>query len=336
MPFVNQFVEHCSFIRHNGQYIVHSQVFPAATGAAPTPRAAPRAAARAWLARPMISTVGPTCGNGRSRCPSRPTTRCGAPAHRGDASARMTRCISASAPPASATSAWGSTASGTTHRRPGFQRDLLRPGTGGLQRRRPFPRAGREPGHVFIHRDDSPATPVPGHNFNTILCQGNGILNVGDETRIYHGRWRNAGQKAEDITAYYCAEVALATLPRDRWGAGAQPRRGTGAICSAPVTFPADSCELRLNADGGAGLSVDLLDERMQPIPGFSGGRIAGPDGLDCPVRWAGHAPAELAGQAVRVRVNLEQKAETRPRSVRDLHRKGKDDIRYRMTGRIL
>jgi len=59
---------------------------------------------------------------------------------------------------------------------------------------------------------------------------------------------------------------------------------------------------------------VDLLDERMQPIPGFSGGRLAGPDGLDCPVRWAGHAPAELAGQAVRVRVNLEQKAETRPR----------------------
>ena len=28
MPFVNQFVEHCSFIEHNGQYIVHSQVFP--------------------------------------------------------------------------------------------------------------------------------------------------------------------------------------------------------------------------------------------------------------------------------------------------------------------
>jgi hypothetical protein len=27
IPFVNQFVEHCSFIRHLGRYIVHSQVF---------------------------------------------------------------------------------------------------------------------------------------------------------------------------------------------------------------------------------------------------------------------------------------------------------------------
>jgi hypothetical protein len=28
IPFFNQFIEHCSFIRHNGRYIVHSQVFP--------------------------------------------------------------------------------------------------------------------------------------------------------------------------------------------------------------------------------------------------------------------------------------------------------------------
>ena len=28
LPFTNQFVEHCSFIRHNNQYIVHSQAFP--------------------------------------------------------------------------------------------------------------------------------------------------------------------------------------------------------------------------------------------------------------------------------------------------------------------
>ena len=48
-----------------------------------------------------------------------------------------------------------------------------------------FREPGAAPGQVYIHRDDSPATPAPGRNFHTILCQGNGILNVGDETRIY-------------------------------------------------------------------------------------------------------------------------------------------------------
>lgn len=68
----------------------------------------------------------------------------------------------------------------------------------------------REPvaGRPFISRHDAPATPVPGKSFPTILCQsGNGILNVGDETRIYFGRWLNA-----DYGEGYLGEVALATL----------------------------------------------------------------------------------------------------------------------------
>jgi hypothetical protein len=40
---------------------------------------------------------------------------------------------------------------------------------------------------------DSPVTPLPDRTCPTILCQANGILNVSKETRIYHGRWRNAG-----------------------------------------------------------------------------------------------------------------------------------------------
>ena len=177
-----------------------------------------------------------------------------------------------------------------------------------------FREPGVTPGQPFIHRDDSPATAVPGRTFNTILCQGNGILNVGDETRIYHGRWRNVGQKAEDMTEYR-GEVALATLPRDRWGAlGLNANEKWGTLCSAPITLPDTGGELSLNADGVAGLTVDLLDERFNPIPGFIGGVVNGPDGLDCPVCWQGHAPAVLAGQSVRIRVNLQQQAENLPR----------------------
>jgi len=98
----------------------------------------------------------------------------------------------------------------------------------------------------------------------------------------------------------------MATLPRDRWGAlGLNPGVETGTICSAPVTLPARGGALHLNADGVAGLVVDLLDERFNPMPGFAGGTAGGPDGLACPVRWAGHALAELGGKTVRLRVQL-------------------------------
>lgn len=165
----------------------------------------------------------------------------------------------------------------------------------------------REPvkGHRFLRRDHSPVTPVPGRDFNTVLCQANGILNVGDQTRIYHGRWRNVGQHAADLAAHYSAEVALATLPRDRWGAlGLNPGAGAGAVCSAPLTLPADP-ELRLNAEGVAGLEVDLLDPQLRPLPGFGAGRVAGPDGLECPVSWPGRSLAELGGRKVCLQVNL-------------------------------
>ncbi len=177
----------------------------------------------------------------------------------------------------------------------------------------------REPvkGHRFLRRNDSLVTPVPGYNFKTILCQANGILNVGDETRIYHGRWRNVGGfAADEVLKYYSGEVALATLPRDRWGAfGLTPGMSEGTICSAPLALPADTPALVLNADGVEGLTVDLLDERFRPIAGFSDGKVFGNvTGLDCRVEWSGRDLSELAGQTVRVQVKLVRTAEDRPR----------------------
>jgi hypothetical protein len=148
----------------------------------------------------------------------------------------------------------------------------------------------------------------------TILCQGNGILNVGDETRIYHGRWRNAGQKAEDVTAHYRAEVALATLPRDRWGGIAlEPAARTGAICSAALPLPRAPFAIRLNADGCRGMKVELLDERFQPLAGFSGddaGRVAADGGLDCPVAWPRGDLARRAGRPARIHLSLDRGAD--------------------------
>jgi hypothetical protein len=172
----------------------------------------------------------------------------------------------------------------------------------------------REPvkGHVFLHRDDSPPTNQAGIPHGRILCQGNGILNVGDETRIYHGRWANTA----DIKDYY-AEVALATLPRDRWGAlGLFPGATEGTVWSAPVTLPEKGCELALNADGASGVSVEVSGDRFDLIPAFSranAGKAAGPDGLDVPIRWTGKALAELGGQTVRFRFRLAKAPNAEP-----------------------
>lgn len=170
----------------------------------------------------------------------------------------------------------------------------------------------REPvkGHVWLHRDDSPPTVAAGVQHSRILCQGNGILNVGDQTLIYHGRWANTADVKD-----YTAEVALATLPRDRWGAlGLVPDAAEGSLCSDVLSLPASDCELRLNADGVAGLGVDLLDAQFKPLAGFVGGSVSGSDGLDCPVAWKDHALPELAGRQVRVRVRLQRLADQLPR----------------------
>ena len=300
LPFVKQFVEHCSLIRNRGQYIVHSQAFPGTEwSAAYTEGGA--AGGRSGTARASYDfDRWPDLWQWSFALPeSADPGRRGADkaydqVHLGVGAASFgSVCVGVYG-------LWHSQASGEDFGR--ITGDLgLVVSNDGIRFREPGP----TPGRVFVHRDDSPATPAPGRAFNTVLCQGNGILNVGDETRIYHGRWRNVGQKAAEVAAHYYAEVALATLPRDRWGhLGLNPGADRGALCSAPLEL-APASEVRINAEGTEGLSVDLLDERFRPIPGLADGRVDGPDGFDRPVRWAGAAAVLPGGGPVRVRVNM-------------------------------
>jgi hypothetical protein len=173
----------------------------------------------------------------------------------------------------------------------------------------------REPvkGHVFLHRDESPPVVPAGIRHARILCQGNGILNVGDETRIYHGRWANPA----DINDYH-AEVALAILPRDRWGAlGLFPDAAEGRVWSTPVTLPREGLELALNAEGADGIRVEIADEKFAPLAAFSGSQAGVPvarGGLKCRVRWPGRSPAELGGCTVRLGLTLKSAEGVEPR----------------------
>ena len=173
----------------------------------------------------------------------------------------------------------------------------------------------REPvkGHVFLSHQDSPATPLEGKNYPTVLCQSNGILNVGEETRIYHGRWRNAPYGLE-----YHAEVGLATLPRDRWGAlGLFGDKSEGWVWSVPVKLPSDGCVIFLNADFAHNINMEIADTRFNFLDDYSGansGRVTGGGGLDCPVSWPKGNLADLGGKTVRLRIRLKGEENKKPR----------------------
>ena len=179
----------------------------------------------------------------------------------------------------------------------------------------------REPvkGHVWLRGDES-AVNLPGAAHKMILCQGNGILNVGDETRIYHGRWANTANVDD-----YHAEIALATLPRDRWGAlGLFPDQAEGSVWSCPVTLPTERAlslskgvQVSLNADRACDMRVEIADERFTPLPPFSGDQSGASQvegGLECPVAWPQGNLAALAGQTVRFRVHVKRQGSVEPR----------------------
>lgn len=174
--------------------------------------------------------------------------------------------------------------------------------------------AFREPvkGHVYLSRSDSPLAPIPGVAYETVLCQGNGIITVGDETRIYHGRWRNSQDPR-----YQGSEVALATLPRDRWGAlGLFPDKEAGTVWSAPIAAKSNA-QIALNGDGVAGMKLEIADEHFNLIPQYSGtnaGTCPHPDGLHCPVEWPTANIEATAGKKIRLRLQLKRGKYAEPR----------------------
>jgi hypothetical protein len=172
-------------------------------------------------------------------------------------------------------------------------------------------------GHVFLSHQDSPVTPVPGKNYPTILVQANGIVNCDRETRLYHGRWRNVAYPSKEALDYW-GEVALATLPRDRWGAlGLAPGSDEGTVWSEPIRFPDAAAQLRLNADAADQMSVELADERFVPLPEFSGpkaGAARAKAGLDCPVTWPAGSLEAARGKIVRLRLQLRRTSQAAPR----------------------
>ena len=89
----------------------------------------------------------------------------------------------------------------------------------------------------------------------------------------------------------------LATLRRDGFGFLTNQKADAPAMCETS-SFSMDSdAKVYLNVDGvsaGAPLKVELLDERAQPVPGFSqdAAAIITVSGTRVPVNWRSPVPA--------------------------------------------
>ena len=304
----DQFLEQAGFFKHNGMYLVHGQALEMGEGGGPRGRQG-----YAWLSVDFDNWLTATAEAFALPEPAEPdrrgTTRPYDQVHLGVAGTSLGNVVVG--------------LYGLWHNFPGDRsRDVpaswfghektscdlgLAISNDGIHFREPVK------GHVYISRVDSPVTAVDGKTYPTILIQSSAAVNAGDETRIYHGRWRNAVYGKD-----YWGEVALATLPRDRWGAlGLYPNRSEGEVWSTTVRLPPEGCRILLNADAPRSMRLEIAEERFEPLPEFSGpnsGTVDDDGGLECLVNWPAGSLSSLGGKKVRLRILMGRIDDSEPR----------------------
>jgi hypothetical protein len=119
------------------------------------------------------------------------------------------------------------------------------------------------------------------------------------------------------LTEDYHTEIALATLPRDRWGAlGLFPKQSEGWVWSTPITLPERGLEISINADNEDLFELELSDSKFRLIPEFSGknaGVVNSEGGIESRVSWSGDI-SRIGGSEVRIKINMAARDNLRPK----------------------
>ncbi|MCG8598591.1 MAG: hypothetical protein MI807_00415 [Verrucomicrobiales bacterium] len=164
---------------------------------------------------------------------------------------------------------------------------------------------------TFLHRGNDGDWDQGG------LLQGQGFENIGEKTFVYYGAWdpRNWEQSPPR------GGIGIAQLPRDRFGdlIPDETTKGPGdyqmeeTVCS----FMTKSFEtagngetLFLNASGlsnDARIRIEVLDHRMNPVPGFSGksAAVITKPGFQTPVIFGEQSALNALPERVRLRVTF-------------------------------
>lgn len=128
------------------------------------------------------------------------------------------------------------------------------------------------------------------------LLQGHAFANVGERTYAWYSHWDCESQ-------FRSQEIGLATWRRDGFGSlSLHESKGGGQVVSKPLTL--QSPRVFVNVAGITAekpLSVELLDERDRPVPGFKAN--VSEDGLHREVVWS--KDAALPKGPVSLRVNF-------------------------------
>ncbi len=172
----------------------------------------------------------------------------------------------------------------------------------GLHYREPIPNFP-----IVSAAEDGWEKPPRGHqllNFPSLI-QGQGFENIGGETLFWYGPWPE--QKSDG--------VRVASWERDRLGCfqaylGGPFAAGEPHIISTPIDLEGKAARLSLNVDRlsqHSRLSVSILDERLNPLPGYASQDCDPPEesGYNQALSWRGQdAIASKAGR-VRIRVDF-------------------------------
>ncbi len=137
------------------------------------------------------------------------------------------------------------------------------------------------------------------------LLQGHAFVNVGEQTYIWYSHW-DCEQKFRN------QEIGLATMRRDGFGYLSRHDEGDPGHCTTSVVDAAPhGRSIFVNAAGlsnVAPLKVELLDDRDQPIAGYSGedAAIVTQDGTQQPLTWPNHADKKTPpNQKFAIRITL-------------------------------
>lgn len=143
------------------------------------------------------------------------------------------------------------------------------------------------------------------------LLQGHAFVNEGDQTMMWYSHW-DTGGKLKTM------EIGLATLRRDGFGhLSAKEDDNDSHFITAPLALKPGT-KLLINVEGvsaAAPITVELLDDRDRPLPGFSGPNAArvSTGGLQQEVVWPGpRAPNLPADRTVAVKVHFPIKSEAK------------------------
>ncbi|WP_026876566.1 carbohydrate binding domain-containing protein [Jiangella gansuensis] len=166
-------------------------------------------------------------------------------------------------------------------------------------------------GGVSFHDDitvvNEDAVPPPADWDQGGLLQGQGFEHVGDQTFVYYGAW---DPRTSDDPEPRAARggVGIAVLPKDRFGDLVVDLRAEGSgeyqipevtseFLTATVSLGArpSAPDFFVNAEGlgtNATLRLELLDDNLTPLAGYSGANAAvvSTNGFRTPVVWPGTA----------------------------------------------